>query len=101
MLLIAGLGNPGAQYARNRHNIGFMAVEAIAERASLRPVPRALPGLSPKGLIGTSGRAPEAADLHERIRPQRRRGDALLQARPRRASSSSTTNSISRPPRCG
>jgi PTH1 family peptidyl-tRNA hydrolase len=30
MLLIAGLGNPGARYARNRHNIGFMAVEAIA-----------------------------------------------------------------------
>ena len=30
MLLIAGLGNPGGQYARNRHNIGFMAVEAIA-----------------------------------------------------------------------
>ena len=30
MLLIAGLGNPGARHARNRHNIGFMAVEAIA-----------------------------------------------------------------------
>ncbi len=33
MLVIAGLGNPGAQYARNRHNIGFMAVDAIAGRA--------------------------------------------------------------------
>jgi peptidyl-tRNA hydrolase, PTH1 family len=30
MLLIVGLGNPGARYAKNRHNIGFMAVEAIA-----------------------------------------------------------------------
>ncbi len=32
MWLIAGLGNPGAQYAFNRHNIGFMAVDAIADR---------------------------------------------------------------------
>ncbi len=32
MRLVAGLGNPGGRYARNRHNIGFMAVEAIARR---------------------------------------------------------------------
>src|SRR3546814_3745836 len=32
MLLVAGLGNPGAAYARNRHNIGFMAVDEIARR---------------------------------------------------------------------
>ncbi len=32
MWVFAGLGNPGSQYARNRHNIGFMAVEEIARR---------------------------------------------------------------------
>lgn len=36
-LLIAGLGNPGASYARHRHNAGFMAAEAIAEKHSFGP----------------------------------------------------------------
>jgi PTH1 family peptidyl-tRNA hydrolase len=32
MRIIAGLGNPGSRYAGNRHNIGFMALDAIARR---------------------------------------------------------------------
>ena len=37
MIIIAGLGNPGAKYEKNRHNIGFMAADAIARRWSFGP----------------------------------------------------------------
>ena len=45
-LLIAGLGNPGAEYARNRHNAGFMAADVIHDRYKFGALARALPGPS-------------------------------------------------------
>ena len=49
MQLIVGLGNPGSGYAGNRHNIGFMAVEAIARRHGLGPWRRRFQGVAAEG----------------------------------------------------
>lgn len=37
MIILAGLGNPGAKYEKNRHNIGFMAADEIADRWRFGP----------------------------------------------------------------
>src|SRR5437763_16588872 len=52
MLLLVGLGNPGSRYAGNRHNIGFMAVDAIAKRRGIGPWRRRFQGLSAEGPLG-------------------------------------------------
>lgn len=52
MLLFVGLGNPGARHAGNRHNVGFMAVEAIAKRHGLRPWRRRFHGVAVDGALG-------------------------------------------------
>ncbi len=52
MKLLIGLGNPGKRYARNRHNVGFMAVEAIAERHGIGPWRRRFQGEAAEGLVG-------------------------------------------------
>jgi PTH1 family peptidyl-tRNA hydrolase len=80
MLLFVGLGNPGDRYAGNRHNVGFMAVDAIARRHNIAPWRRKFQGVAVEGslagnkllllLPGTfmneSGRAvAEAAHFHK------------------------------------
>ena len=52
MALFVGLGNPGARYAGHRHNIGFMAVDAIAKRHGFPPWRRRFQGVSTEGGIG-------------------------------------------------
>jgi PTH1 family peptidyl-tRNA hydrolase len=52
MLLLVGLGNPGARYAANRHNIGFLAVQEIAKRHGIGPWRRRFQGLACEGPLG-------------------------------------------------
>jgi PTH1 family peptidyl-tRNA hydrolase len=52
MLLLVGLGNPGARYAGNRHNIGFLVVQEIAKRHGIGPWRRRFQGLACEGPLG-------------------------------------------------
>ncbi len=80
MLLLVGLGNPGKSYAGNRHNIGFMALDAIARAFGAAPFRRKFQGeasearigsdrallLKPETYMNESGRAvAEAARFHK------------------------------------
>jgi PTH1 family peptidyl-tRNA hydrolase len=51
MRLFVGLGNPGAKYAHNRHNIGFMAIDEIARRHGFAPWRRRFQGQTSEGTI--------------------------------------------------
>ena len=54
MLLLVGLGNPGAEYTNNRHNIGFMAVDEIIRRHSFGPYRERFNGRAAEGRIGNT-----------------------------------------------
>ena len=98
----SGSAIPVPRYAGNRHNVGFMVVEAIAKRHSIAPWRRRFQGVATEGPIGgervllllpgtfmnESGRAVAEAAHFYKLEPAAR-------------SWCSTTRSISRPPRCG
>jgi PTH1 family peptidyl-tRNA hydrolase len=51
MLLFVGLGNPGSGYVWNRHNIGFMAIDAIAKQHAFPPWRRRFQGVAAEGTL--------------------------------------------------
>lgn len=83
MKLFVGLGNPGAVYAGNRHNIGFMAVDRIAGNHGFGPWKKAFKGvisdgrlgdmrvllLKPETFMNLSGQAVQAAMAFHKILP--------------------------------
>ncbi len=83
MLLLVGLGNPGPSYRDNRHNVGFMAVDAIHGRWRLGPYRSKFHGdladgvidgekvliLKPQTYMNESGRAVQAAMTFYKIAP--------------------------------
>ncbi len=84
MILIAGLGNPGAKYARNRHNIGFMALDRIAADHGFAPWRGKHQGsvsegrfgsdkvvlLKPETFMNNSGQSVQAAMRFYKLAPQ-------------------------------
>jgi PTH1 family peptidyl-tRNA hydrolase len=83
MLLVVGLGNPGREYASHRHNIGFMAVDALAHRVSADPFREKFSGelaraeiagepailLKPMTYMNESGRSVQAAQAFFKVAP--------------------------------
>ena len=53
MLLFVGLGNPGTRHAGNRHNIGFVALDAIAARHNIGPWRKRFHGVAAEGPLGS------------------------------------------------
>jgi PTH1 family peptidyl-tRNA hydrolase len=83
--LVVGLGNPGSQYAGNRHNVGFMAADALADALRAGPWSRKFKGklaeaqaggeriylLKPQTYMNLSGESVRAAAQFYKIPPER------------------------------
>jgi len=67
MRLFVGLGNPGAKYAHNRHNIGFMVADEIARRHGFAPWRRRFQARPRKHARSRAGGPAPSLNLHERF----------------------------------
>ena len=74
MLIIAGLGNPEAKYAHNRHNLGFLTLRAIAKRWGFGPERAKFNALIAEGAIDT----PDGAVRALLLKPQTYYNDSGL-----------------------
>src|SRR5215213_9775853 len=81
-LLVVGLGNPGREYAQNRHNVGFMVVDELARRhggswrgkfsgqlADVRIAGARATLLKPETYMNESGRSVQAAMAFFKVEP--------------------------------
>ena len=71
MILIAGLGNPGTKYLKTLHNVGFMAVELLAEKNGAEFDKKGF-----KGLFGT--KTIDGEKVHEFKRGEHKRNRRLF-----------------------
>lgn len=85
MLLVVGLGNPGAKYAQHRHNVGFMVVDALAARLGAEAFRDKFSGLvakaeapsaplvllKPQTFMNESGRSVQPAAAFFKVPPER------------------------------
>jgi PTH1 family peptidyl-tRNA hydrolase len=82
-LLVVGLGNPGREYERNRHNVGFLVVDELARRhggswrgkfsgrlADVRIDDHRVGLLKPETYMNESGRAVQAAAAFYKLEPE-------------------------------
>ena len=65
MFIVVGLGNPGREYARTRHNVGFDVIDVLSEKHHIQLTKNAM-----HGRRGKAG-ARQAADVYEPLRPVR------------------------------
>lgn len=84
MLLLIGLGNPGSQYVANRHNVGFMVIDAIHRRHGFTPWRRKFQAeisegtfagdkcllVKPQTYMNESGRAVSEAMRFYKLKPE-------------------------------
>lgn len=52
MMIVVGLGNPGREYARTRHNVGFDVIDVLSEKHGIALTKNAMHGLIGEGFVG-------------------------------------------------